>query len=68
MALGQFGTLVSQTNSSTYAFSLSNDFGMNTILKTLGKASFNNSVVPAKQEPEAVLENTADKGHVQILS
>ena len=68
MALGQFGTLVSQTNSSTYAFSLSNDFGMNTILKTLGKASFNNSVVPTKQESEAVLDNTADKGHVQILS
>ena len=67
MALGQFGTLVSQTNSSTYAFSLSNDFGMNTILKTLGKASFNNSVVTTKPDA-ALLENTAEEGHVNVSS
>jgi len=68
MALGQFGTLVNQINSSTYAYASSNDFGMNTILKTLGKASFNGQVIPTKQEPEATLENTAEKGHVEVLS
>lgn len=66
MALGQFGTLTG--NKSTYNFSLSNDYAMNTILKTLGKASFTNPILGNNQPKENALENTAEDGHIEVLS
>ncbi len=67
MALGQFGSLTYNTNKNTYGYSISNDFGMNTILKTLGKANFTNPI--ANNAPqENALENLAEDGHVEVLS
>lgn len=66
MALGQFGSLTYNTNKNTYGYSISNDFGMNTILKTLGKANFTNPIANVPQEN--ALENLAEDGHVEVLS
>lgn len=69
MALGQFGSLTYNTNRKTYNYSISNDFGMNTILKTLGKANFTNPIVNNNDvPPENVLENLAEEGHVEVIS
>ena len=68
MALGQFGSLTYNGNKNTYGYSISNDFGMNTILKTLGKANFTNPIVGGNQPQENALENMAGEGHVEVLS
>lgn len=68
MALGQFGSLTYNGNKNNYGYSISNDFAMNTILKTLGKANFTNPIVNGNQKQEAALENLADDGHVEVLS
>ena len=69
MALGQFGSLTYNGNKNTYGYSISNDFGMNTILKTLGKANFaTNPIIGGNQAQEVALENTAEDGHVKVLS
>lgn len=69
MALGQFGSLTKAGNSNTYGYSISNDFGMNTILRTLGKANFtSNPIIGSEQPKEAALENLAGDGHVEVVS
>lgn len=68
MALGQFGSLTYNGNKKTYGYSISNDFAMNTILKTLGKTNFSNPIVGNNQPQQAALENLAEEGHVEVLS
>lgn len=68
MALGQFGSLI-HTSKTTYDFSLSGDFGLNTILtnKNFGKATFAKNVTnPIENQP--ALENMAEDGGLNVKS
>lgn len=67
MALGQFGSLTyGKVDKQTYDFALSNDFGMNALLKNFNR--FSNPIVGGNQPQEKALENLAGEGHVEVLS